>query len=201
MEEPVFTEGAKTFPAIPDVGDSHNLRQPFSSSSFQIPCAVRELSGEDGLSSYEMLELWLTAKDWLLRRGVQLYILEPLPGWACRFRHTPLLGTAAALPYAHRIWHELGMVSKTFQTKVCTPFHAMTLTNSVAQTTIACGQDLDGRDIVLKLIDNCSPEHRIYQTLLQHESLFTDASTFPGVLPPITIIDTPHKYSIVTMPL
>ena len=89
MEEPVFTEGAKTFPAIPDVGDSHNLRQPFSSSSFQIPCAVRELSGEDGLSSYEMLELWLTAKDWLLRRGVQLYGLEPPPGWACRFWHTP----------------------------------------------------------------------------------------------------------------
>ena len=67
--------------------------------------------------------------------------------------------------------------------------------------TIACGQDTTGRDIVLKVVDNDSQQHRIYQNLLKHESLFTDPRTFPGVLPPIAIINTPHRYSIVTMPL
>ncbi|KAM5542863.1 hypothetical protein V8D89_003247 [Ganoderma adspersum] len=167
MGEPLFTEDGKTFPTIPD-----------------IPCAVCNINREDGLTPDQMLELWVTAEDWLFRRGVQLYGLEPPPGWVCRFWHTPLMGTAATLPYAHRIWHE-GMLSKTFRTK----------------TQIACGQDLDGRDIILKLVDNGSVEHRIYQTLLQHKSLFADLRTFPGVLPPITIIDTPHKYSVVTMPL
>ncbi|PIL33390.1 hypothetical protein GSI_04010 [Ganoderma sinense ZZ0214-1] len=81
--------------------------------------------------------------------------------------------------------------SNTFHTKA----------HPEAQTTLACGQDTTGRDIMLKVVDNDSPQHRIFQTLLQHESLFTDPRTFPGVLPPIAIIDTPHKYSIVTMPL
>ncbi|PIL33379.1 hypothetical protein GSI_03999 [Ganoderma sinense ZZ0214-1] len=58
-----------------------------------------------------------------------------------------------------------------------------------------------GRDIILKVIQKDSPQHHIFQTLLQHQSLFTDPRTFPGVLPPIDIIETPHKYSIVTMPL
>ncbi len=53
---------------------------------------------------------------------------------------------------------------------------------------------------MLKLVDNDSSQHRIFQTLLQHKSLFTNLRTFPGVLPPIGIIDTPYKYSIVTMP-
>ncbi|KAM5542890.1 hypothetical protein V8D89_003274 [Ganoderma adspersum] len=61
---------------------------------------------------------------------------------------------------------------------------------------LACGQDSAGRDIMLKLVDNDSPQHHIFQTLLRHQSLFNDPRTFPGVLPPITIIDTPHRYSI-----
>ncbi|PIL33394.1 hypothetical protein GSI_04014 [Ganoderma sinense ZZ0214-1] len=69
------------------------------------------------------------------------------------------------------------------------------------KTRIARGQDMVGRDIILKVIQKDSPQHHIFQTLLQHQSLFTDPRTFPGVLPPIDIIETPHKYSIVTMPL
>lgn len=53
---------------------------------------------------------------------------------------------------------------------------------------------------MLKLVDNDSSQYRIFQTLLKHKSLFTNLHTFPGVLPPVAIIDTPHGYSIVTMP-
>ncbi|PIL33380.1 hypothetical protein GSI_04000 [Ganoderma sinense ZZ0214-1] len=166
MVEPLLNKDANITPTIPD-----------------IPCAAEGLDGEDGLSPGEMMQFWVAAKDWLLLRGVQLYDLEPPPGWATRLWHSPVRSTLAALPYAHCIWHE-GISSKNFQTK----------------TPLACGQDTVGRDIMLKLVDNGSPQHRIFQTLMQHESLFTDPRTFPGVLPPIAIIDMPHKYSIVTMP-
>ncbi len=58
-----------------------------------------------------------------------------------------------------------------------------------------------GRDIMLKLVDNGSSQHQIFRTLLRQKITFTDLHTFPGVLPPIAIIETPHKYSIVTMPM
>ena len=58
-----------------------------------------------------------------------------------------------------------------------------------------------GRDIMLKFVNDYSSQYRIFQTLLKQKSLFTDLHTFPGVLPPITIIDTSHKYSTVIMPM
>ncbi|EJF65244.1 hypothetical protein DICSQDRAFT_124494 [Dichomitus squalens LYAD-421 SS1] len=53
---------------------------------------------------------------------------------------------------------------------------------------------------MLKLVDKNSPEYSIFQCLMQQQDLFTDPSTFPCVLPPLAILDTPHQYSIVTMP-
>ncbi|KAI1794199.1 hypothetical protein LXA43DRAFT_164645 [Ganoderma leucocontextum] len=169
MGEARFKEDVKTSLTIPD-----------------IPCASVDDFGKDNIPTIdEMLELWETSREWLRLRGIQLYGLQPeLEMDVSRVWHTPLMSTAAALPYARCIWDE-GISPRTFRTK----------------TRLACGQDIFGRDIMLKLVDNDSSQHRIFQTLPQQKSLFTDMRTFPGVLPPIAIIDTPHKYSIVTMPL
>ena len=166
---------------------------------FQIPCTIDDL-GKD--ADINMCEFWETSRDWLRLRGVQLYDLRP-ESKRCisKVWHTPLTSTPAGLPYARCIAYE-GISSKTLQTAVCTGSHARSSTcpNFAWQTRLACGQDVAGRDIMLKLVDKDSSQYRIFQTLLRQKSLFTSFGTFPGVLPPVAIIDTPHKYSIVTMP-
>ena len=53
---------------------------------------------------------------------------------------------------------------------------------------------------MLKLVDKGSDEHRIYADLL-HATSYTEHKTFPGVLPPLAILDTPHQYVVVSMPM
>ena len=45
-----------------------------------------------------------------------------------------------------------------------------------------------------------APQHHIFQTLLRRRSLFNDPRDFPGVLPPITIINTPYRYLLEQQP-
>lgn len=58
-----------------------------------------------------------------------------------------------------------------------------------------------GRDLILKLVDKNSEQHRIFDELLQDIAVFCDSTTFPCILPPISIVETPHKYCIVAMPM
>ena len=53
---------------------------------------------------------------------------------------------------------------------------------------------------MLKLVDKDSDEHRIYETLL-NSGPYSDPKTFPCVLPAMSVMDTPHKYAIVSMPM
>ena len=53
---------------------------------------------------------------------------------------------------------------------------------------------------MLKLVDKHSVEHGIYKSLLPYNS-HADPKTFPCVLPPLTILDTPYEYVIVSMPM
>ena len=53
---------------------------------------------------------------------------------------------------------------------------------------------------MLKLVDKHSIEHRIYENLLPYIS-HEDPKTFPCVLPPSKILDTPHEYVVVSMPM
>lgn len=58
-----------------------------------------------------------------------------------------------------------------------------------------------GRDLILKLVDKNSEQHRIFDELLHDIAVFCDSTTFPCILPPINIVETPHKYCIVAMPM
>ena len=69
------------------------------------------------------------------------------------------------------------------------------------QIRLACAQDDAGRDVMLKLVDKDSDQYRIYEELMREQAIFRDYSTFPCVLPPTKILDTPHQYAIVAMPM
>ncbi len=53
---------------------------------------------------------------------------------------------------------------------------------------------------MLKLVDKDSAECGIFKDLLECSD-FSNSKTFPCVLPPVRILDTPHGYVIVTMPM
>ncbi|EJF65250.1 hypothetical protein DICSQDRAFT_152498 [Dichomitus squalens LYAD-421 SS1] len=153
-----------------------NLRDTASEEIPDIPSLVEFDSG-----TY----FWESARPWLSRRGVELYEIRPdenpLHNWKNWW--TPLVSTPAPLPFARCVFD--------------TPSKQNIFSPALK---LACGQDSLGRDVMLKLVEKDSPEYSIYQLLIQREDSFTDRSTFPCVLPPLAILDTPHQYSIVTMP-
>ena len=53
---------------------------------------------------------------------------------------------------------------------------------------------------MLKLVDKDSSEYQIFEDLVAC-SAFTDTTAFPCVLPPSRILDTPHRYVIIAMPM
>ncbi|KAI1794200.1 hypothetical protein LXA43DRAFT_1118910 [Ganoderma leucocontextum] len=143
------------------------------------------MSGDDhDRGPSNLTEYWEASRLWLSKRGVELYeLLSERPDYPWKDWSTPPTSTAARLPYARCIW------GKT------SPPRAF-----VTTTRLACAQDPLGRDLMLKLVSKASSQYDIFQLLSQRGELFSDSKTFPCVIPPLTILDTPHAYSIVTMP-
>ena len=54
---------------------------------------------------------------------------------------------------------------------------------------------------MLKLVDKDSEQYRIFEELHSELATFHEYSTFPCVLPPTMILDTPHHYAVVAMPM
>ena len=54
---------------------------------------------------------------------------------------------------------------------------------------------------MLKIMDIDSYQYRIYHALLRQVDTFADQNLFPCVLPPLAILDTPHNYAVVSMPM
>lgn len=61
-------------------------------------------------------------------------------------------------------------------------------------------EDPEHRSVMIRLVEPGSYHYRIFRCLLQDEA-FSDPATFPGVIPPLAILDTPHNYSFVVMPM
>ncbi|KAI0355672.1 hypothetical protein OH77DRAFT_303998 [Trametes cingulata] len=57
------------------------------------------------------------------------------------------------------------------------------------------------RNVMLKLVDNGSSEHQTYLRIMQAPSSFTNSADFPCVLPPLAILETPHDFSFIVMPM
>ena len=72
--------------------------------------------------------------------------------------------------------------------------------DSVPQDRLAPARDEHGQDLMLKLVDKGSYEYHIFEKLLACP-VYLDNSAFPCVLPPTRILQTPHCYVIVAMPM
>ncbi|KAH9944565.1 uncharacterized protein BXZ73DRAFT_39566, partial [Epithele typhae] len=129
---------------------------------------------------------WAGNRAWLLGRGFQLYdvedppVLHEFPGryWLSPTNASPLQGK---LPWAK--------VARTAGQQIS--FRTV--------GRIAPARDSSGRDVILKAIGRNDQENVICKSLLgavEH----TDPSTFPCIVPPLAVLDTPYDYSIVSMP-
>ncbi|KAI0821656.1 hypothetical protein BC628DRAFT_1329189, partial [Trametes gibbosa] len=127
---------------------------------------------------------WNSCRPWLAKHGVILYDLRPREGddmpwrWWCSPTHT---SEARDLPYS-----------------VCTGKH-----DSVSPCRVACAQDTLHRDLFMKIMMTGSTEHQIYQRIQERlpTELFTDGSTFPCILPPISIFDSERGYTFAVTPM
>jgi hypothetical protein len=60
-------------------------------------------------------------------------------------------------------------------------------------------QDEQKRDVVIKLIQTDSVEHRIHQRLISYTE-FNHSESFPFVIPTLEILSSPDNFSFVIMP-
>ncbi|KAI0645513.1 hypothetical protein C8Q79DRAFT_1119239 [Trametes meyenii] len=137
---------------------------------------------------WDMLDFWQKCRPWLAARGYTLYperrLVPPSDPRECAGWFAPLFSTPAPFPYATCV-------------RKSDPHRGRP---RMPPSKVAWAQDVLHRDIVLKLIDIDSPEYGIYQTLLRCKELWNPERS-PGVLPPLAVLDTPFRYSIVAMPM
>ncbi|KAI9067541.1 hypothetical protein FKP32DRAFT_1609404 [Trametes sanguinea] len=135
---------------------------------------------------YTTVSFWYDCEPWLLARGfyVNLDLLEAGYGGSYIGWYIPSVTHPAPFPYARCV-----------RTSDPVPVWAY-----YVPTRVAWGQDTGLRDVVLKVTRRGSEEYRICQRLLASAELF-NLETFPGVLPPVAILDTPYDYAFIVMPM
>ncbi|KAI8972191.1 hypothetical protein BD414DRAFT_525342 [Trametes punicea] len=152
-----------------------------------IPCKVEEFGMYNIPLPYELDIFWDACRAWLAKRGVELYDLRHRASgreFQSRYWHRSPVNTTASLPYSVFIPQQA--TDERYLSTTC---------------RLACARDAIGRDLMLKLVDKGSPEHRIYQTISRQPISFTEEEAFPCILPPIAILDTPRDYSFIVMPM
>ncbi len=152
-----------------------------------------------------MRQFWEASRSWFAERGFHLFETDAkLISNAYRIiwlrpltfnEQQPLLPYAVCIPPEPSSPRQIAII-------VCY-FHRHFLiarTNHPHQRQLGYAHDSDNRNVVIRLVQNGSNHHRIFQRLLEDGS-FSHPLAFPGVLPPVAILDTPHKYSFVVMPM
>ncbi|KAI0675111.1 kinase-like domain-containing protein [Trametes maxima] len=154
----------------------------------QIPYPRVDDFGFNSPGYWDMLAFWQKCRPWLAARGYALYperrLVPPSDPRESAGWFTPISSTSAPFPYATCV-------------RKNDPHRGRP---RMPPSKVAWAQDVLHRDVVLKLIDIDSPEYGIYYTLLRCEEL-SNPERSPGVLPPLAILDTPFRYSIVVMPM
>ncbi|KAI0070473.1 hypothetical protein K474DRAFT_1670046 [Panus rudis PR-1116 ss-1] len=141
----------------------------------KLPCAsVRKLKDMD----FDRESFWNGYKTWFAGLGYTLFELQD--GWW----YAPLTSTKAPLPFA-----------TCFKTE-----RSDSVGVSIGNNKHAIAQDAQGRDVVLKLTDRDSMEHKVNMRLLQCQE-FARPETFPCVIPPVAILETPYNFVATAMPL
>ncbi len=151
-----------------------------------------------------MFWFWEDARAWLANRGVYLYETseEPFNNIRGQYWLRPPVSsiTPAALPHAVCLLPDSSL-SKIFAFVVRgRQRHCMTFDTDVFyQGHTGYAQDAEHHNLLIRVVQKGSDHYRIFQRLLQDDA-FSDPETFPCVLPPTAILDTPHRYSFVIIP-
>ncbi|KAI0821660.1 hypothetical protein BC628DRAFT_1422474 [Trametes gibbosa] len=135
---------------------------------------------------------WNGCRPWLAKHGVLLYELCLRDGdqdYASKWWRSPTnTSDIRDLPYS-----------------ICTGKHdsVSPVLNTLGHRRIACAQDTLHRDIIMKTMITGSTEHQIYQRIQDSlpAKLFADGSTFPCILPPISILDSQYGYTFAVTPM
>ncbi|KAH9944555.1 uncharacterized protein BXZ73DRAFT_39441 [Epithele typhae] len=140
-------------------------------------------------------KFWEGNRAWLLRRGINLYSLaqrdqshegkELFTHWCTPVRSCTPAGApqleGESLPWARCAE---GPRREAFW---------------LPSKYIAPARDPSGRDVILKVIDRHGVENTVSKALLDAVD-YTDPSTFPCIVPPLAVLDTPYHYSFLCMP-
>ncbi|KAL1942080.1 hypothetical protein VTO73DRAFT_6610 [Trametes versicolor] len=124
-----------------------------------------------------MIPFWLSYDSWFQTHGILLYPLSR------RWFPPEDQPQDPVLPFAH-----------------CLSWKGEKILGLGLQTRFGYGQDFSGRDVFIKIIEKGSTEHAINSYLLENGDLF-QGDQFPSVLPPVAVLDSPHGFSFLVMPL
>ncbi|KAI0355669.1 hypothetical protein OH77DRAFT_1454160 [Trametes cingulata] len=155
-----------------------------------LPCKVDDFGAYGIRTENELIDFWEACRPWLAKRGINLYELRCVDNYGPhrvqkKYWTYPATPISAALPFATLMDERPTNVQ--IATAVRPLFHA---------------QDSMQRNVMLKLVENGSSEHLAYRRIMQIPmSQFTNSAEFPGVLPPLAILETPHHYVFIVMPM
>ncbi len=151
-----------------------------------------------------MYWFWEDARGWLADRGVYLYETNQyFVGDASGQQWLmPLTFPAvpAVPPYAVCVRPDPSL-PRAFTWVVCQIRTAVAwYIDSSLQGRNGYAQDAECRDMVIRLVQKGSDHYRIFQRLLKDEILFRNTADFPCVIPPVAVIDPPHKSAFAMSP-
>ncbi|KAI0368359.1 hypothetical protein BV20DRAFT_969419 [Pilatotrama ljubarskyi] len=133
---------------------------------------------------------WVRYTPFLAARGYQVCACDCVahvsPGGESCPDILPFYQEIQPLPFPTRLW-----LSEKKDSKSC---------GKPLQGAVRFGRDARGRHIVLKVVIQGSPEYRIFERLLHCPELYRPES-FPCVIPPLGMMNSPHKFTFVSMPM
>ncbi|KAI9067543.1 hypothetical protein FKP32DRAFT_1588535 [Trametes sanguinea] len=151
-----------------------------------LPCTVEELSIYGWINNNDLCMFWDRCRPWLAKRDVHLYHLVDCGPrtfrsilWLC-----PPVNHSAPPPYARYL-----------------PLCSYGPLLRRPRRGLAFAQDHANRNLLLKIIEKGSSEHEINRHLLQQQSVTKERESFPCVLAPVSILDTPTDCSFLVMPM
>ncbi|KAI0369717.1 hypothetical protein BV20DRAFT_967723 [Pilatotrama ljubarskyi] len=156
-----------------------------------IPCKVEDFGAYGVPTKEELVHFWDACRPWLAKQGIHLYALCCLKNYGphrvrAKFWTRPSTSSSAPLPYATLMEEEL--VNSRISPSI---------------SRVVPAQDLEHRNVMLKLVDYGSSEHQAYRRIMQTASSFrvTNSADFPCVLPPLAVLETSRDFSFIVLPM
>jgi len=165
---------------------------PFVSTLRQI-----DLNTFEGLEDYEHGSFWSSYRSFFLDNGYELYTPQSTPFYASYTPyHEPVSQESPIYAsFSRRVSANPESIVSSVRVHVYQTFQTITS----FQRKIMYAQDRECRDVVIKLVETDSAEHRIHARLMSRAE-FNKPESFPCIIPTLDILRSPHHFSFVIMP-